>query len=421
MAFFAWRGRNARGELVEGAMEAMTDMAVADQLSAIGITPVHIAAGASGAGSAKSTNSGNVNIPAWWTRLSGQSVTDEDIVLFSRQMYTLDKAGVPIMRSFAGLEASSSKPAFVELLKDVRASLGQGRELSAALALHPKIFSPFYIAMIRVGEMSGRLTEVYLRLSDHLEFERDVRERIRQALRYPGFVLIAMAIALVLLNIFVIPVFAKAFAGFNAELPLLTRGLLGFSKWMQHWWPMLIAGAVGAVLALRSYLATPKGRYKWDRLKLRLPIVGGIILKATLARFSRSFALSSQSGVPLVQALSVVAKTVDNAYIGSRIEQMRDGIERGESITNCAAGTGIFTPIVMQMITVGEETGEMDALLYEIAEMYEREADHSIKGLTAAIEPILLAVIGALMLVMALGIFLPLWNMGQAAMGRMGS
>ncbi len=274
--------------------------------------------------------------------------------------------------------------------------------------------------MVRVGEMSGRLTEVYLRLSEHLAFERDVRDRIRQALRYPSFVLIAMSAALVLLNVFVLPVFAKVFAGFNTQLPLVTRMLLGFSGWMQQWWLALIGVVIGAALAWRAYLRTPNGRYRWDRRKLGLPIVGNIILKATLSRFARSFALSSQSGMPLVPALTVVAKTVDNAYIGSRIEQMRDGIERGTSIASCAASVGIFTPVVMQMITVGEETGELDSMLFEIAEMYEREVDQSIKGLSAAIEPILLAIISALMLVMALGIFMPLWNMGQAAMGRGG-
>jgi MSHA biogenesis protein MshG len=210
------------------------------------------------------------------------------------------------------------------------------------------------------------------------------------------------------------------FAGFNAELPLITRGLLGFSAWMIKWWSLLIAGSVATWFGVRSYLRTPEGRYRWDARKLKLPIIGEIILKATLARFARSFALSSQSGVPLVQALTVVAQTVDNAYIGARIEQMRDGIERGESISRCAAATGVFTPVVLQMINVGEETGELDNLLFEIAAMYERETDYNIKGLSAAIEPILLAVIGVLVLLLALGVFLPLWNMGQAAQGRGG-
>jgi MSHA biogenesis protein MshG len=229
-----------------------------------------------------------------------------------------------------------------------------------------------------------------------------------------------MAAAIVILNIFVIPVFAKVFAGFNAELPLITRGLLGFSAWTQAWWPALLFGAGGAFWAFKRYVETPKGRYKWDGIKLRLPIVGEIVLKATLARFARSFALSSQSGVPVLQAMSVVAQTVDNAYIGVRIEQMRDGIERGESIARTAAATGVFTPVVLQMIAVGEETGELDNLLFEIAGMYERETDYAIKGLSAAIEPILLAVIAALVLLLALGVFLPLWNLGGAAMGKGG-
>ena len=335
-------------------------------------------------------------------------------------MYTLNKAGVPILRAFAGLEASATKPAMVDMLKDIRASLDQGRELSASLARHSALFGGFYISMIRVGEMTGRLTEVFLRLTEHMEFERDVRERIKQAMRYPMFVMIAMAIAIVILNIFVIPVFAKVFAGFNTQLPLITRGLLAFSSWMITWWPLLLALAAGAVVGVRAYLRTPGGRYRWDSRKLKLPIVGDIILKATLARFARSFALSSQSGVPLVQALTVVAQTVDNAFIGSRIEQMRDGIERGESISRCAAATGVFTPVVLQKINVGEETGELDNLLFEIAAMYERDTDYSIKGLSASIEPILLAVIGVLVLLLALGVFLPLWNMGQAAMGRGG-
>ena len=411
MAVYAWRGRNARGEAVQGQLESMTEGGVADQLMSIGVAPVHIAL-APAAAEASDDN--------WLARLSRKPLVVEDILVFSRQMYTLNKAGVPILRAFAGLQASATKPAMVEMLKDIRSSLDQGRELSAAMSRHSEVFGAFYISMIRVGEMTGRLTEVFLRLNQHLEFERDVRERIKQAMRYPIFVMIAMAIAVVILNIFVIPVFAKVFAGFNTQLPLITRGLLGFSAWMLAWWPLLMAGLVGAGVVIRGYLRTTEGRYRWDARKLKLPIVGDIVLKATLARFARSFALSSQSGVPLVQALTVVAQTVDNAFIGSRIEQMRDGIERGESISRCAAATGVFTPVVLQMINVGEETGELDNLLFEIADMYERETDYSIKGLSAAIEPILLAVIAVLVLLLALGVFLPLWNLGSAAMGKGG-
>lgn len=409
MAVYAWRGRNTLGELIQGELDAVSEDAVADQLLGLGLVPVQIQP----APQVQARES-------WWTQFKRRAIVIEDVLIFSRQMYTLNKAGVPILRAFAGLQASTDKPAMVEVIRDVRASLDQGRDMATSLSRHPKVFGPFYVAMVRVGELTGKLTEIFLRLAEHLEFERDTRARIKQAMRYPSFVIIAMLIAIVIINLFVLPVFAKVFAGFNAQLPLITRGLLGFSGWMITWWPALLALAAAAGVLVRSYLANPQGRYNWDRRKLKLPIVGPIILKATLARFARSFALSSQSGVPLVQALAVVAQTVDNAYIASRIEQMRAGIERGESISRCAAATGVFTPVVLQMMTVGEETGELDSLLFEIAEMYERDTDYAIKGLSTAIEPVLLVFIGVLVLLLALGVFLPLWNLGQAAMGRGG-
>ena len=411
MQAFAWRGRNNRGELVNGVLDADDLDAVAAQLMAGGVIPISI--GASGA---------SLSAPKQdlWAMLQARPVTVDDCLVMTRQLYTLQKAGVPILRALAGLEASTAQASMVNLLKDLRASLDQGRDLSAAMARHEKVFSPFYIAMMRVGEMTGRLTEVLLRLSEHLEFEIDIRSRIKQALRYPAMVIIAMAIAVVVINVFVLPTFATVFAGFKADLPLMTRVLLGFSAWTLRWWPMLIAGGIGGVMVVRTVLASPAGRYAWDRRKLRLPIAGEIILKATLARFARSFALAYSSGVPISQAMTVVAQTVDNAFIGARIEQMRDGVERGESISRCAAAAGVFTPIVLQMIAVGEETGELDNLMGEIAGMYERETDYSIKGLSASIEPVLLLIIGVMVLILALGVFLPLWNLGQAAMGRGG-
>ena len=376
MSTYLWRGRNKRGEPVSGQLEGLTESAIAEQLMAIGVAPVLIEPAIA---KVDTTNA----LPAWLERWSRTPIVIEDMLFFTRQLYTLNKAGVPILRAFAGLQASATKPAMVDLCIDIRSSLDQGRELSVALGRHTDLFGGFYISMIRVGEMTGKLTEVFLRLTEHMEFERDVRERIKQAMRYPSFVLIAMA-------------------------------------WMTNWWPLLLVMTAALVVAVRSYLATADGRYRWDARKLRLPIVGDILTKATLARFARSFALASQAGVPLVQGLTVVAQTVDNAFIGSRIEQMRDGIERGESISRCAAATGVFTPVVLQMIQVGEETGELDTLLFEIAEMYERDTDYAIKGLSTAIEPILLVFIGVLVLLLALGVFLPLWNLGQAAMGRGG-
>jgi MSHA biogenesis protein MshG len=340
------------------------------------------------------------------------------VQLFSRQLYTLLKAGVPIMRGLAGLQESAINKSFAKVLQDIRESLDAGRELSAAMRRHPEVFSPFYLSMVRVGEMTGRLEEVFLRLFDYLEFDREMRERVRTALRYPIFVVVVMVIAMAIINLFVIPAFAKVYAGFNAELPFMTRVLITTSNLTVRFWPLLVALLIGAVVGFKMYTATPTGKYKWDKFKLRIPIAGKIILKATLARFARSFALSSKSGVPIVQGLNVVAQTVDNSYISSRIEQMRDGVERGESILRTAVTTGVFTPVVLQMVAVGEETGELDDLMDEIAAMYEREVDYELKTLASQIEPILIVCLGVLVLILALGVFLPIWDLGRVAFGH---
>lgn len=408
MPVFAYKGRNPRGELVEGTLEAASPAAVADQLMTISVTPIEIR-------TAPAPRAGQR--PEWLNRLLEPRVGPLDILLFSRQMHTLLKAGVPILRALAGLEESTSNRSFAQVLRNVRASLDAGRELSVALR-REGVFSPFYISMVRVGEMTGRLDEIFLRLFHHLDFERRTREQIRAALRYPTFVVIAMAVAIVIVNLLVIPAFAKVYAGFGAQLPHVTQLLIGFSNFMVATWPVQLALLVFAILGLRLWIQTPRGRYQWDRFKLRLPVVGAIVRKATLARFARSLALAVRSGVPIVQGLSVVAKVVDNDYIGARIEQMRDGVERGETILRTAVASGVFTPVVLQMIAVGEETGAVDDLMQEIAEMYDREVEYEVKNLSAQIEPILIVGMGVLVLVLALGVFLPIWDLGRAALGR---
>jgi len=411
MPHFAYKGRNARGELVTGVLEDRDSGAVADQLVNTGISPVDIAPAAPP----------RAERPiSWLARLTATRVTLEDRLLFSRQMHTLLKSGVPIMRALAGLQDSARSVAMGNVIQGLRASLDSGRDLSSSMRRHPKVFSQFYVSMVRVGEMSGNLEEIFLRLFNHLEFEKDMRERVRQALRYPVFVLVAMGVALVILNLLVIPAFAKLFAGLKADLPPITLMLIGFSNFMVHYWPVLLALAVAVVAGFRIVVATPGGRYAWDRLKLRLPLAGSIVEKATLARFARSFAISLKSGMSMVQTLAVLSQVVDNAYIAQRIEQMRDGVERGESVLRTARSTGVFTPIVLQMVAVGEETGELDDLMQEVADMYEREIDYELKGLSANIEPIMITVLGVLVLILALGVFLPIWDLGRAAFGRQG-
>lgn len=409
MPFFAYKGRNARGELMQGVLEAADSGGVADQLFNTGVTPVEITP------TKRPTIDDGLG---WWARMTEEKVRSIDVQLFSRQLYTLMKAGVPIMRGLAGLQESATNKSFGRVVKDLRESLDSGRELSAAMRRHPDVFSFFYLSMVRVGEMTGRMEEVFLRLFDHLEFERDMRERVKTALRYPMFVVIAMTGAIAVINLFVIPAFAKVYEGFKAELPLMTRILVNTSNFTIQYWPLVLAMIAGAFIGFRLYVGTPNGRYQWDKIKLRLPIIGKIMLKATLARFARSFALASKSGVPIVHGLNVVAQTVDNAFISSRIDQMRDGVERGESILRTAMTAGVFTPVVLQMVAVGEETGELDDLMDEIAAMYEREVDYELKTLSSQIEPILIVGLGILVLVLALGVFLPIWDLGKVALHK---
>ncbi|MEO6975908.1 MAG: type II secretion system F family protein, partial [Gallionella sp.] len=395
MALFAYKGRDARGDLVEGTLDGDDSSLVASQLVNTGITPVEITrfrgliVGASGK-------------PGWLKRqFTEKPISPMDLILFSRQMYTLLKAGVPIMRALAGLQESSQNPAFSLLLQDLRESLDSGRELSTALRRHPKVFTPFYVSMVQVGEMTGMLDETFIRLFDYLEFERDMRERVKSAMRYPSFVIAAMAIAIVIINLFVIPAFAKVYAGFHAELPMVTKLLIGFSGFMVHYWLLMLAMLVAAILGLRFYINTPDGRYRWDRYKFKLPVVGAIILKATLSRFARGMALSFKSGMPILQGMNVVSLVVDNEFMRTRIEQMRDGVERGESILRTAVASGVFNPVVLQMIAVGEESGDMDGMMFEVAEMYEREVKYDVASLSAKIEPILIVVLGILVLILA--------------------
>ena len=408
MPFFSYTGRNARGERVRGVLENSDSGAVADQLLTSGVSPIDI-----------SPTSGPQALAGkgWSSWLSTEKVTLEDMVLFSRQMYTLLKSGVPILKSLAALQESATRVGFANMLQDLRTSLDSGRDLSTAMRRHPKVFGPFYISMVRVGELTGALEEIFLRLFNHIEFEREIKNQVSQALRYPTFVVGVMGVAVVIVNVFVIPAFAKIFASFRAELPLMTRVLLGFSDFMVQYWPALLGVVAGAYVVFRIWVGTPAGRYSWDRIKLRIPIAGRIVLKATLARFARSLSIALKSGVPIVQALSVVEQVADNAYVGQRIGQIREGVERGESLLRTAVTTGVFTPVVLQMISVGEEAGELDELLREVAEMYQREVEYELKTLSSQIEPILIVMLGVLVLVLALGVFLPMWDMGQAALG----
>ena len=413
MISFRYTGRSLQGP-VTGTLEAATAGAAADVLLSRGVTPLKIEQTLSPAPTATAANKPGFDLQTWMQ----PKVLPVDKLLFSRQLHTLLKSGVPILRALAGLQDSAVNPRMKQTLLEVRQSLGSGIELSMCLAQHPKVFDGFYVALVRVGEMTGRLEEVFLRLFHHLEFELFMGQQVKSALRYPMFVIAAMVAAVGVINVMVIPAFETVFKSFGADLPLATRILIATSNFTLHYgWAMLLA-AGGAAWALRAWVATPEGRLVWDRLKLRIPVAGKIVRKATLARFARSFSLSLKSGVPVEQALSVVAATVDNAHIAQKIDGMRTSVEHGESILRAAMSSGVFTPIVLQMIAVGEETGAVDELMDEVASLYTNDVQYDLKTLGQQIEPLLIVFLGILVLVLALGVFLPVWDLGRVALKR---
>jgi MSHA biogenesis protein MshG len=344
-------------------------------------------------------------------------VSIDDLVIFARQMYSLAKAGIPIIRAITGLSNTNSKRMSHALIKVIE-QLERGRNLSSALAQHPKIFNQLFVSVVHVGENTGRLDEAFLQLAEYLQREQETRKQIKAATRYPMFVVFALAAALVIMNIFVIPVFAGMFAKFDAELPFMTVLLIGMSDFFLTKWYVLIIGISVSIFITYRYLDTQKGRYKWDSLQLRIPLIGSIIERSLLGRFARSFSMMLKAGVPLTTALNLVADAVSNSYMSKAIITMRQNIEKGENLSRVANNSGLFTPLVMQMINVGEETGRVDELLKEVAEFYEREVEYDLKSLTSKIEPILISIVAGMVLVLALGIFTPMWDMMSVVQGK---
>ena len=411
MASFAYTGRS-NAQAVSGVLDGTSADDVAETLLSRGVVPLTIKAA-----SAASASEGGT-LAQRFEQWSLPKVTVVDLMLLSRQLHTLLKSGVPILRALAGLQDSSTHVRLKQTLLSVRQSLESGVELSMSMAQHPTIFDTFYVALVRVGEMTGRIDEVFLRLFHHLEFEMFMGQQVKSALRYPMFVMAAMVAAIGVINVMVIPAFADVFKSLGAELPLATRILLGMSSFTIHYGWLLAIAAVAGVFLLRRWVATPEGKLTWDQLKLKLPLAGKIVRKAMLARMARSLSLSLKSGVPVEQALSVVAQTVENSFMSRKVEQMRSSVERGESILRAAVGSGVFTPVVLQMIAVGEETGALDELLEEIAQLYTNEVQYELKTLAQQIEPIMIVFIGILVLVLALGVFLPIWDLGRVSLKK---
>ncbi|OJH75168.1 Type II secretion system protein F [Vibrio vulnificus] len=400
MATFHYQGRTLDGNKANGQIDAVTSEAAAEQLMNRGIIPVSITQGKTGSGLDFDLNA-----------LFAPAVPLEILVLFCRQLYSLTKAGVPLLRSMRGLVQNCENKQLKAALEEVVAELTNGRSLSASMQLHSKVFSPLFVSMIHVGENTGRLDQALLQLANYYEQELETRKRIKTAMRYPTFVISFIVVAMFILNVKVIPQFASMFSRFGVDLPLPTRILIGMSEFFVNYWMLLAGFIVGLIFGFKAWIATADGRERWDKWRLKLPVVGGGVNRAQLSRFSRTFALMLKAGVPLNQSLALSAEAMGNRYLELKILKMKADIEAGSQVSVTAINSGIFTPLVIQMISVGEETGRIDELLMEVADFYDREVDYDLKTLTARIEPILLVIVAGMVLVLALGIFLPMWGM----------
>ncbi len=405
MPNYAFKGRSNTGQLVDGEIEGSTSSAVAGLLMDRGVTPISII-----------EKKQQVDVlEVLRDRFNLHKIDIEELLMFTRQMAALARAGIPLTRAIAGILESVDNPLLIRSLRDILEQLESGRSLSVSCARHPKVFSNLYISMIQVGENTGRLEETFSQMAEYIDRNRRITQNIKTALRYPTIVLTAVAIALGILNWYVIPKFADFFKANALELPWQTVLLLNMSDFfIEYWWAMVAAIVVGIVF-FKRYTSTVDGRLKWHRFIVRVWVDGDILHRSFMARFARSFAMAYSAGVPIVQAMGVISRSIGNDYIGNHVNGMREGIERGEALTLTAQRTGMFTPVVMQMFAVGEEAGNLDEMMTFVADFYEEEVDYDIKNLSDRIEPLIYVAMGVVVLVLALGIFVPMWDIAQLA------
>jgi MSHA biogenesis protein MshG len=401
MPNFSYKAKNKNGEIITGEMVGLSENAVGETLIQSGVFPFMIEEQSETEKKEKTISAKKVNI-----------------LSLTRQLYTLVRSGIPISKALKSLEISTEDPELRELFKDIRASLDNGYELHVALQKHTQIFNKFYINMIRIGELTGRLEQVLLELYDFLQFEAEMKKRAKTAIRYPIFILSVMAVAFTVMMVFVIPTFGEIYKGFNSQLPWPTRILIGTSNFMINYGIFLLIGIGFGVKSFLNYIKSEAGNMWWSEFKFKLPIIGKTLKKSVLARFSKGFSLSLKSGIPILQGLSTVQYILENAFVEKHIEEIKHSIERGNALYSSMKNTEVFDALVLEMISTGEEAGELEAMCDEISLFYDQEIAHELGNLSAYIEPIMLLILGVLLLILALGVFLPIWDLGTVVMKK---
>ena len=393
---FVWKGRSPKGEILSGEYAAVDKREVSEYLRKrrIIITTIR-------------------KKPKALRFGGGGRVKVRDLSVFTRQFATMVNAGLPLVQCLDILGRQMEKPRFRTTVQQVMMDVEGGATLAEGLQRHPQVFSELYTNMVAAGETGGILDTILTRLAAYLEKADALQRKVKGAMTYPSIVLFVAVGACTFMLLFVIPVFAKMFSDFGGTLPAPTRIVMGLSKFLQHYWWALVLGITGAVFAFKRYRASAAGRLRTDKLSLRLPILGDVLRKSAVARFTRTLGTLVGAGVPILQGLEITSKTAGNVVIQNAIVQTQKSISQGDTIAEPLRQSGVFPPMVVQMIGIGEQTGALDEMLNKIADFYDDEVDTAVDALTASIEPIMIVVMGVMVGGMLVAMYLPMFKMAN--------
>ncbi|HEY5183731.1 MAG TPA: type II secretion system F family protein [Actinomycetes bacterium] len=395
---FQYSVRDRTGKLVTGKIDADSPGAVASKLKSMGYAPVSIT----------QTNAGmsrEINMPKL-----GAKVKLKDLAVFSRQFATMINSGLSLLRALSILEEQSENKELSKVLTLVRQDVETGQSLSSALGQHPDIFPPLMVNMIKAGEVGGFLDSVMLQIAENYETETKLRGKVKSAMTYPVVVFIIAILAVIGMLIFIVPVFANLFKTLGGQLPAPTRVLVFFSDVLKTWAPVIVIVLVAGFIVWTKVKRTERVRNVVDPLKLKAPIFGNLFQKIALSRFTRNLGTLMRSGVPILQSLDIVADTTGNVVVARAVRDVQDSVRKGESLTAPLANHAVFPPMVVQMMSVGEDTGALDTMLHKISDFYDQEVEATTEALTSLIEPLMIAVLGGIIGSMIIALYMPIFK-----------
>ncbi len=401
MPSFEYKAIKPDGSEVTEVMEAKDSDAVTRYLDKLGYLPLKI-----------KQSGGGLNLKLFSNK---RKIKDVEVVMFTRQLVTLLRAGVPLLSCLDALVEQADSEGLKEIIEKIYVDIESGLSLSDAIKRHPKEFSELYINSIRAGEMGGALDKVLERLVELMEHEQETSARIKSAMRYPIIVVVTLILAFVALMMLVVPNFIDLFTKMNIELPLPTRLLIGFHYVLSNYWYLVIAGLSAIAFGFFKYIKTEKGAFRWAQFMITVPIFGDLNLKTAMSRFTRMFETLNSSGLPILQTLEITSKTVGNIVIGKEIEKAAAGVLQGAGLAGPLAEGKIFPPMVIRMIAIGEQSGSLDTMLLNVSKHYDTEVEYAVKNLTGMMEPVLTVGVGVIVLFLALAIFLPMWSLTTLA------